>query len=112
MRRLKKKQDLNLLHLPRTHIPFKIKVPPPTPTELVDEQGQGLPVGGADVEQQSRTPIGPEAQGHVLGPRRGVGGDGGRPAAGVPARLVRPLEGVADGGPRCEAGRHLWRKER
>ena len=63
---------------------------------LVDEQGQVLSVVGADVEQQRRTLVGPEAQGDVLPPRRHVGVDGGRQSAAVPDELVRLLEGVVD----------------
>lgn len=78
---------------------------------LVNEQGQVLSVVGADVEQHSRTLVGPEAQGDVLSSQRHVGVDGGRQSAAVPAQLVRLLEGVADGRLRLEAGRHLWREE-
>ena len=79
---------------------------------LVDEQGQVLSVVRADVEQHGRTLVGPEAQGDVLSSQRRVRVDGGRQSAAVPAQLVRLLEGVADGGVRLEAGRHLWRKRR
>ncbi len=65
-------------------------------TVLVDEQGQVLSVVRADVEQQSRTLVGPEAQGDVLSSQRRVRVDGGRQSAAVPAQLVRLLEGVAD----------------
>ena len=81
-------------------------------TVLVDEQGQVLSVVRADVEQHGRTLVGPEAQGDVLSSQRRVRVDGGRQSAAVPAQLVRLLEGVADGGVRLEAGRHLWRKRR
>ena len=80
-------------------------------TVLVDEQGEVLSVVRADVEQHGRTLVGPEAEGDVLSSQRRVRVDGGRQSAAVPAQLVRLLEGVADGGPRLEAGRHLWRSE-
>lgn len=51
---------------------------------LVDEQGQVLSVVGADVEQQSRTLVRPEAQGDVLSSQRHVRVDGGRQRAAVP----------------------------
>lgn len=79
-------------------------------TVLVDEQGQGLSVVGADVEQHGWTLGGPEAQGDILSSQRRVGVDGGRHGAVVPDHLIRLLEGVADRRPRLEAGRHLWRE--
>lgn len=65
---------------------------------LVDEQGQVLSVVGADVEQQSRTLVRPEAQRDVLSSQSRVRVDGGRQRAAVPHQLIRLLEGVADGG--------------
>ena len=66
-------------------------------TVLVDEQGQVFSVVGADVKQQSRTLVRPEAQGDVLSSQGHVRVDGGRQGAAVPAQLVGLLKGVADG---------------
>ena len=72
---------------------------------LVEQHSQVLSVGGADVEQQRGTLIGPEAQGDVLCSQGHGGGDGGGHAAAPawPGRRLL-LEGVGDGGPRLEAG--------
>lgn len=74
---------------------------------VVDEQCEVFPVERADVEQQSRTLEGPEAQGDVLSSQSHVGVDGRRLAAAVPAQLVRLFEDVGDGHSRLKAGRHL-----
>ena len=63
----------------------------------VDEQGQIFPVERVDVEQQSRTLTGPEAQGDVFSSQRQIGVDGGRRGAAVSAQFIGLLEVVGDG---------------
>ena len=65
---------------------------------IVDEQGQVLPVERVNVEQQSRTLTGPEAQGDVFSFQRHIRVDGGRQGAAVPAEFIGLLEVVGDGG--------------
>ena len=61
-----------------------------------------------DVEQQSRTLEGPEAQRDVLSSWPHVRGDGRRRSAAA-AQLIRFLEDVGDGHRGREAGRNLWK---
>lgn len=69
-------------------------------TMLVEQQSQVLSAVGADVEEQSRTLAGPEAQGDIFCSQGQVRVDrGGQDAAAAaPVQLVqhRLLEGVAD----------------
>lgn len=71
---------------------------------LVDEKSQVLPVERADVEQQSRTLTGPEAQGDVLSSQSRIRVDGGGQGAAVPAQFIGLLEGVGDRRGRHKAG--------
>lgn len=71
---------------------------------FIDEQGQIFPVERVDIEQQSRTLTGPEAERDILSPQRHVGVDGGRQGTAVPARLIGLLEVVGDGCGGPEAG--------
>lgn len=64
---------------------------------IVDEQGQILPVERVNVEQQSRTLTGPEAQGDVFSFQCHIRVDGGRQGAAVPAEFIGLLEVVGDG---------------
>lgn len=73
-------------------------------TMFVDEQGQVFPVERVDVEQQSRTLTGPEAQGDVFSSQRHIRVDGGRQGTAVPAQFIRLLEDVGDGRGRLKAG--------
>lgn len=66
-------------------------------TVVVEEQCEVFSVERVDVEQQSRTLQGPEAQRDVFSSQRHVGVDGRWPtAAAVPAQLVRLFEDVGD----------------
>lgn len=73
-------------------------------TMFVDEQDQVFPVERVNVEQQSRTLTGPEAQGDVFSSQRHIGVDGGRQGTTVPAHFIGLLEDVGDGRGRLKAG--------
>lgn len=73
-------------------------------TVFVDEQGQVFPVEGVDVEQQSRTLTGAEAQGDVFSSQRHIRVDGRRQGIAVPAQFIGLLDDVGDGCCRLKAG--------
>lgn len=77
----------------------------------VDKQDQVFPVERVDIEQQSWTLSGPEAQGDVLSSQCHVGVHRGRWGTAVPAPFMGLLEDVGDGCGRLEVGRHLWKLE-
>lgn len=71
---------------------------------FIDEQGHVLSVERVDVEQQSRTLAGPEAQEDVFSFQRHIGVDGRRQGTAVPAQFVGLLEDVGNGCCRFKAG--------
>lgn len=68
-------------------------------TILVEQQNQVLPLEGAHVEEQSRTLVGPEAQGDIFVSQRHVRKGGGRMKAVDEQRL------------RFKDGRNLFTQE-
>ncbi len=65
-------------------------------TMFIDEQGQVFLVERGDVEQQSWTLTGPEAQGDVFSFQRHIRVDGGRQSTAVPTQIIGLLEDVGD----------------
>lgn len=78
---------------------------------MPEQQSQVFLVVGADVEEQSGTLAGPEAQGDIFCSQGHVSVYGwGQGTAAAPVELIRHLffEDVADGCSRLKAGWNLW----
>lgn len=81
-------------------------------TVFIDEQDQVLSVERVDVEQQSWTLTGPEAQGDVFFSQCDTRADGWGHGAAVSALLIWVLDDVGDGCCGLKAGRKFWRKKK
>lgn len=57
-------------------------------TMFVEKQGQVFPEEGVDIEQQSRTLIGPETQGDVFSSQSHIRVDGGGRGTAVHAQFI------------------------
>lgn len=77
-------------------------------TVVINEQGQILPEVRVDVEQQSRTLAGPEAQGDVFSSQCHIRVDGERRDTVVQTKFRGLLQDVRDGRAWLKVGCNLW----